>query len=69
MPHLRPSSPDALTITLGGWTDGTNLTYTAVMRIDPRLFAWLVNGAVRRSSKTYQINEGKPPVLVTLTPV
>jgi hypothetical protein len=37
--------------------------------MDPRLLAWLVNGAVRRSSKTYQINEGKPPVLVTLTQI
>lgn len=67
MTALRPSVPDALTLGLGDWTDGS-VTYTASVRVDPRLFAWLVRGAQRRSSKTYQINEGKPPVLVTLTP-
>jgi len=69
MAHLRPSTQEPLTLTLGAWTDGTHFNYTAVMRIDPRLFAWLVNGAMRRSSKTYQIHEGTPPVLVTLTEV
>ena len=67
MTALRPSVPDALTLSLGSWTDGS-VTYTAAVRMDPRLFAWLVRGAQRRSSKTYQINEGKPPVLVTLVP-
>jgi hypothetical protein len=64
---LRPSDPAPLVLSVGTWTDGT-LTYFATVRIDPRLFAWLVNGAQRRASKTYKINEGQPPVLVTLTP-
>ena len=67
MTALRPSVPDALTLGLGVWTDGS-VTYTASVRVDPRLFAWLVRGAQRRASKTYQINEGKPPVLVTIVP-
>lgn len=67
MATLRPSVPDPLALGLGTWTDGS-VSYTASVRVDPRLFAWLVRGAQRRSSKTYQINEGKPPVLVTLVP-
>lgn len=43
------------------------MTWSATIRIDPKLFAWLVNGAARRSSKVYLINEGTPPVRVTLT--
>ena len=67
MTALRPSVPDALDLALGVWSDGS-VTYAASVRVDPRLFAWLVRGAQRRASKTYQINEGKPPVLVTLVP-
>lgn len=44
------------------------MTWSATIAIDPKLFAWLVNGAARRSSKVYQLNEGSPPVKVTLTP-
>jgi len=68
MTALRPSAPGPLTLSLGTWTDGS-ASFTASLAIDPRLFAWLVRGAQRRATKTYQINEGKPPVLVTLTPV
>jgi len=67
MYSLRPEVPDALTLSLGVWTDGS-ISYTASVRVDPRLFAWLVRGAQRRASKTYQIAEGTPPVLVTLVP-
>ena len=68
MKALRPSAPGPLTLAVGTWTDGV-VSYAATVRADPRLFAWLVNGAVRRALKTYLINEGTPPVLVTLTQI
>ena len=68
MTKLHPTSSEPLTLSIGQWTDGGSVTWSATIRIDPKLFAWLVNGAARRSSKTYQINEGNPPVKVTLTP-
>ena len=68
MNALRPVSAEPLFLSLGGWRDKDGVTFTAALAIDPRLFAWLVNGAARRTSKRYQINEGKPPVTLTLTP-
>jgi len=64
---LHPVLPDQLTLSLGRWSAPGVDAQDAVIQVDPRLFAWLVNGAWRRSSKTYQINEGNPPVKVTLT--
>jgi hypothetical protein len=66
---LRPVSTEPLVLSLGDWRDRDGVTFAAAVQVDPRLFAWLVNGAARRSSKTYQINEGNPPVKVTLVVV
>jgi len=68
MPKLHPVLPDQLALSLGRWSAPGVDAQDAEIKVDPRLFAWLVNGAWRRSSKTYKINEGNPPVQVTLTP-
>jgi len=65
---LHPVVPDQLTLSLGRWSAPGVDAQDAVVQVDPRLFGWLVNGAWRRSSKVYVINEGNPPVKVTLTP-
>jgi hypothetical protein len=56
-----------LTLSLGVWTAGVGPSYTATLRIDPRLFAWIVNKAARRQDLKYQVKEGNPAVQVTLT--
>jgi hypothetical protein len=65
---LHPVSPGQLALSLGNWSAVGVDAQAAQLDIDPRLFAWLVNAAWRRSSKTYKINEGSPPVKVTLSP-
>lgn len=67
MPPYRPSDPAPLTFSLGQWQAGPLPLLDAAIRVDPRLFAWLVNKAAPKIFGVYELNMGHPPVRITVT--
>ena len=66
MNPYRPTLPGPLAAGLGTWAATGRPARTATVTFDPRLAAWLVNAAAKRSALIYVVKRGRPSLTVTL---
>ena len=65
----RPPSGTVLTLNAGTWHTTTGASVQVTVSLDARILSWLVNKAGRHSPMQYEIRQGTPPILVTLTAI
>ena len=65
--QYRPASGAVINFSAGTWSAPTKPSVQVAVRLDARLLTWLVNKAARHSPMQYEIRQGTPPILVTLT--
>lgn len=66
MTPYRPASTTQVAVGLGVWQAAGEPNRTVTILLDPRLATWLVNKAAKRTSLTYTVELGTPPLLVQL---
>ncbi|HUD74479.1 MAG TPA: hypothetical protein VMQ76_05350 [Terracidiphilus sp.] len=67
MPDYRPAFTGPVILEAGVWAAPPLPDRNVRITLDPRIYRWLVNQAAKRTSLTYVIKQGTPPIECRLT--